>query len=135
MSDTRTHVEAIMTAVEGLGYSLSDDQFDFDAVPSSKMDKVYRLEVGTGEITDVSGRRVEKRKTVDLWAAFKLTAKGDRKDTFLDVLDAQEAVEDELMDTLTTLPLKVDDGALAEYVQNYIVLHVAFTFTYWRDLT
>jgi len=30
---------------------------------------------------------------------------------------------------------KVEDGALAEYVQNYIILHVAFTFTYWRDLT
>lgn len=135
MSDTRTEVGKLITAIEALGYSMSDDMFDFDAVPSSKMNKAYRLEVGTAEIIDLSGRRVEKRKTVEVWMAYKLTAKGDRKDAFLDVLDAQETVEDELLDSLSALPLTVNDGAMSKYVQNYIILHVGFSFTYWRDLT
>lgn len=135
MSDTRTHIEALMTAVEALGYSLSDDQFDFEAVPSSKMNKIYRLEVGTPEVIEVSGNRVEKRKGVDLWAAYRVTAKGDRKDAFLDVLDYQEAIEDAVLGAITTQPLNIDESSLAKYVENYIILHVSFTFTLWRDLT
>lgn len=134
-SDARTKIEAIMTAIEALGYALSDDQFTFDAVPSSKMDQRYRLEVGTGEVVDVSGRRVEKRKDVEVWAAYKITAKGDRKDAFLDVLDSQEALEDALMDAIPTSPSVVVASVLSKYVQNYIVLHVTFQVTYWRDLT
>ena len=135
MSDTRTEVGKLITAIEALGYTMSDDMFDFDAVPSSKMNKAYRLEVGTAEILDVSGRRVEKRKTVDVWTAYRVTAKGDRKDAFLDVLDAQELVEDELLDALTNLPSGVGSGTASKYVQNYIVVHTVFSFTYWRDLT
>jgi hypothetical protein len=135
MSDTRTEVGKLITAIEALGYSMSDDMFDFDAVPSSKMNKAYRLEVGTAEVLDLSGRRVEKRKTVDVWAAFKVTAKGDRKDAFLDVLDAQETIEDELLDALTNLPSGIGDGTMSKYVQNYIVVHTVYRFTYWRDLT
>jgi hypothetical protein len=135
MSDTRTEVGKLITAIEALGYTMSDDMFDFDAVPSSKMNKAYRLEAVTAEILDVSGRRVEKRKTVDVWLAFRVTAKGDRKDAFLDVLDAQESVEDELLDALTNLPSGVGDGTMSKYIQNYIVVHTVMSFTYWRDLT
>jgi hypothetical protein len=135
MSDLRTHTEALITAIEGLSYVMSDDMFDFDAVPSSKMDKAYRLEVGTAEVVELSGDRVEKRKVVELWTAYKVTARGDRKDAFLDVLDSQEALEDKLLQTLTSLPGNVDSGSVSKYVQNYIILHVTYRFTYWRDLT
>lgn len=133
--DTRTHVAALMTAMEGLGYSYADDAFDFDAVPTSKMNKAYRVSVGTAEIVEVSGNRVEKRKNVELWAAYRMTAKGDRKDAFLDILDSQEAVEDKVLTTIKTVPMEIADAPLVKYVQNYVVLNVSFRLTYWRDLT
>jgi hypothetical protein len=130
----RSQVELLMNTVDGLGYKLSDDQFDFDAVPSSKMDKAYRAEVNTGKIVECSGGRVEKEKIVEFWLAYKITARGDRKTAFLDVLDDQDDIEDALLESLVNLPSNITTVGMSKYVQNYLILHMTFTFTYWRDL-
>jgi hypothetical protein len=131
----RGNIELIIAALEGLGYSLSSDFFDFDSAPSSKMEKLFRLESGTSEIIEISGNRVEKKKRVDVWAAFKITAKGDRKESILEAMDCQEAIEDELMVCLPEIPGIVFDSMMAKYIQNYLIIRIGFGFTYWRDLS
>lgn len=134
MSANSTHVGAILTAIEGLGYKLAKDVFDFEVVPSSIMDKAYRFEVSTGEVTELAGGRVEKLKKLNLWVAYKLTAGGNNKTAILAMLDSAEAVEDALMDAVSSLPSIVMESSMSKYVENYIVFNVGFNFTYWRDL-
>jgi len=134
MSAQSTHVGTVITAIDGLGYSLAKDNFDFDAVPSSIQDKAYRWEISTRGIRELSGDRVEKDKSLELWLAYRLTAGGDRKAAVLAMLDSAEAVEDKLLKTLSTLPAMVVKTVMSKYVQNYIIFNVGFDFTYWRDL-
>lgn len=133
-SDFRNYIEAIITAIEALGYSISDDFFDFDSAPTSRMDKIFRLETGTEEIGEVSGNRVEKKKNVDVWTAFKITARGDRKEAVLDAFDSQEAIEDALMATSTEIPGIVTNSMMSKSFQNYLVIRIGLNFIYWRDL-
>lgn len=136
MSDsTNSLVGTVLTAMDALGYGLSKDMFDFEAVPSSVMDKAYRCEVATDGVRELSGDRVEKTKTLELWVAYKLTAGGDRRAGMLAMLTSAEAVEDQLLKTLTTIPSMVLRTAMTKHVSNYIVFQVSFEFVYWRDLT
>jgi hypothetical protein len=123
-----------MAAIDALGYGLSKDMFDFEAVPSSVMDKAYRWEISTDEIRELTGRRVEKDKTLDLWFAYKLTAGGDRKAGVLAMLGLIETVEDTLLGALSSLPSLVMKAAMSKLVGGYIVFNVSLRFTYWRDI-
>lgn len=134
MSAQSTHVGTVIIAIDGLGYTLSKDNFDFDAVPASIQDKTYRWQIETGRVNELSGNRVEKEKVLNIWLAYRLTAGGNRKTATLAMLDNIEAIEDELLKTLTTLPSMVGATVMSKYVENYIVFQVTFNFTYWRDL-
>ena len=134
MMDGKDQVEAFMTAIEALGYTISGDMFDFESVPTSKMDKVYRIEINTDRIEDVSGRRVNKYKTLEVWLAYKMTAMGNRKSAFLTMLGYIDAAEDALLQAIS-LPSEVSAGVISKYVQNFIVVHLTVPFFYWRDLT
>jgi hypothetical protein len=134
MSDQKTLVGTVLTAIDGLGYTLAKDNFDFDAVPASIQDKAYRWEISTRGIREQSGDRIDKDKSLEIWLAYRLTAGGDRKAAVLAMLDSAEAVEDKLLKTLTNLPAMVVKTVMSKYVQNYIVFNVGFDFTYWRDL-
>jgi len=133
-SDFRNYIEAIINALEGLGYSLSNDFFDFNSAPSSKMNKLFRLEAGTEDILEISGGRVEKRKLVDAWVAFKITAAGDRKESVLDSFDAIEAIEDRLMESSIEIPGIVANAMISKIFDNFLVVKISLNFTYWRDL-
>lgn len=134
MSAASTHVGAVITAIDSLGYTLAKDNFDFDAVPSSIQDKAYRWMIETGHVNELSGNRIEKYKTLNLWLVYRLTAGGNRKTATLAMLDSVEAIEDKLLKTLTALPATVGATVMSKYVENYIVFQVTFNFTYWRDI-
>jgi len=134
MSSQSTHVGSVITAIDALGYKLSGDMFDFDAVPSSVANKAYRWEISTDEVRELSGSRVEKDKTLELWMAYSLTAGGDRKVAVMAMLDLIETVEDTLLNTLTTIPNIVLKTTMSKVVENYIVFNVGLSFTYWREI-
>ena len=135
MSDTRTQVGLITAGIETLGYKLADDMFDFDAVPSSAINKAYRLDVRTEGVEELSGKRVDKHKAVDVWLAYRVTAKGNRETAFLDVLDSVEAAEDKLLQVITDGPSLINASSMSKYVGDHIIARVSLTFTIWRDLT
>ncbi|MCP5107853.1 MAG: hypothetical protein GY950_30980 [bacterium] len=135
MSAAKTHIQSIIGAVETLGYTFTDEYFDFDTVPASGDDDVYRVEGKTGEVGSISGNRVEKRKEFAFWFAFKLASGSNRKQDFYDVLDAQEDMEDEIFEALTGIQVKIIENIMSAIKSDYIIVKLTGEVIYWRDLT
>lgn len=135
MSSAKTHIQSIVTAVEGLGYTFTDEFFDFDTYPTSGSNNIYRLESQTIDITGLSGSRVEKRKNFDLYIAFKLQAASDRKQDTYNVLDAKEALEDAVFQALTGIQVRILENHMSPIKSDYILVKLTGQVTYWRDIT
>jgi hypothetical protein len=134
--NARQNIESIIAALESLGYALSDEIFDFNSAPSCKMDKIFRLETGTERVSEESGHRVVKTKLVYIWAAYRLApVKGSKKAAFLASIDGQDAIEDQLLQTLEEIPSMVLNTLVSKSFADYLIVQVAFSFDYWRDLS
>lgn len=134
-SSAKSYVETIVGVVETLGYSFTDEYFDVDAFPTSGDNKVYRLEAATELVSGMSGNRVEKRKAFDIWIAFKLSSTGDRKQETYNVLDAKEALEDEIFKALKGVQVNIVENTMSGIKSDYILVKLSGQVVYWRDLT
>jgi hypothetical protein len=135
MSSAKTHIQSIISAVENLGYTFTDEFFDFDNFPTSSDDEVYRIEAKTGESSGLSGNRVEKKKTFDIWIAFKLAPESNRKQDVYDVLDAKEALEDDVIQAISGIQVKIIEDIMSPIKNDYILIKLTGEFIYWRDLS
>lgn len=135
MSSAKTHMQDIITAVEALNYTFTDEFFDFDTVPASGDDNVYRIEAQTKELGSLSGSRVEKPKGFDIWLAYKLATGSNRKQDFYDVLDAKEALEDDILQATTSVQVKILENLMSAIKSDYIIVKLSGELIYWRDLT
>jgi hypothetical protein len=135
MSSAKTHIQSIVSAVENLGYTFTDEFFDFDNFPTSGDDEVYRIEAKTGEISGLSGSRVEKKKTFDIRIAFKLAAESNRKQDVYDVLDAKEALEDDIIQAISGIQVKILEDIMSPIKNDYILVKLTGELIYWRDLS
>jgi hypothetical protein len=135
MSSAKTHIQSIVSAVENLGYTFTDEFFDFDNFPTSGDDEVYRIEAKTGEISGLSGSRVEKKKTFDTWIAFKLAAESNRKQDVYDVLEAKEALEDDIIQAISGIQVKILEDIMSPIKNDYILVKLTGELIYWRDLS
>lgn len=134
MSSAKTHMQDIITAIEALSYTFTDEYFDFDTVPVSGDDNVYRVEAQTKELGSLSGSRVEKPKGFDIWVAFKLASGSNRKQDFYDVLDAKEALEDDILQA-TNVQVKIIENLMSAIKSDYIIVKLSGEVIYWRDLS
>jgi hypothetical protein len=134
MSTAKTHIQAILAAVELLGYTFTDEYFDFDNFPTSGSDNVYRLETATGKISGLTGNRVEKRKKFDIWVAFKLAAASNRKQDVYDVIDAKEAMEDAVLDAVSGIQVNIDENVMSGIKNDYILTKLTGELVYWTDI-
>lgn len=135
MSSAKTHIQAIIGEVETLGYTFTDEFFDFETVPASGDDEVYRVEARTGEIDGMSANRVEKRKSFDIWIAFKLATGSNRQQDFYDVLDAKEDLEDAIIQATSSVQVRVVEDIMSAVISDYIIVKLSGELIYWRDLT
>ena len=135
MSSAKTYMQSIIAAVENEGYTFTDEFFDFDNVPTSGDDEVYRIEAKTGEISGLSGSRVEKRKAFDIWIAFKLASGSNRKQDTYDVLDAKEALEDDILQAISGIQVKILEDIMSPIKSDYILVKRTGELIYWRDLS
>lgn len=134
MSSAKTHIQSIIGAVENLGYTFTDEFFDFDNFPTSGDHKVYRIEAKTGEASGLSGSRLEKKKNVDIWIAFKLAAGSNRKQDVYDVLDAKEALEDDIIQAISAIQVKIIEDIMSPIKSDYILVKLSGELIYWRDI-
>jgi hypothetical protein len=128
-------MQDIITAVEALNYTFTDEFFDFETVPVSGSDKIYRMETRTGELGSLSGSRVEKPKAFDIWVAFKLASGSNRKQDFYNVLDAKEDLEDDVLQATTSVQVKIIENSMSAVISDYIIVKLSGEVIYWRDLT
>jgi hypothetical protein len=135
MSSAKTHIQSIVGGIETLGYTFTDEFFDFDSFPTSGNDNIYRIEAKTSGVTGMAGSRVEKSKFFDLWFAFKLETSSDRKQDTYDVLDAKEAIEDKIFEVLAGVHVKIQENIMSAIKSDYILVKLTGEFIYWRDLT
>jgi len=135
MSSAKTHIQSIVSAVENLGYTFTDEFFDFDNFPTSGDDEVYRIEAKTNEISGLSGNRVEKKKTFDIWFAFKLAAESNRQQDVYNVLDAKEALEDDIIQAISGIQVKILEDIMSPIKSDYILVKLTGELIYWRDLS
>ncbi len=134
MSSAKTYIQSIIGAVETLGYTFTDEYFDFDTVPVSGDDDIYRIEATTGAVNGLSGSRVEKKKQLDLWVAFKIPATGRQTETY-NVLDAKEDLEDDIMNAISGIQVKIVENIMSGIISDYIIVKLTCEFIYWRDLS
>ncbi len=134
MSSAMTHMTDILATVEELGYVFTDEYFDFNTVPDSGDDEIYRLECKTGALGSLSGSRVEKTKEFHLWIAFKLAPAGNRKQDFYDVLDAKEDLEDSILQATTTIRVTIGENRMSPIINDYVIVKLTGQLNYWRDL-
>lgn len=135
MSTAKSYIQTIVGVVETLGYTFTDEFFDFDNFPTSGNDNVYRLEATSEEVVGISGNRVEKKKTFKIWIAYKISTTGDRQQETYDVLDAKEALEDEIFKALSGVQVKIVKNIMSGIQNDYILVKLTGNFVYWRDLT
>ncbi len=135
MSSAKTHIQSIINAVENLGYTYTDEYFDFNTYPTSGNNNIYRTETKTRETIGQPGKRVEKKKRFYIWVAFKLETGSNRKQDFYNVLDAVEDLEDQIMQALTDIEVKFVENSQFAIKNDYIVVKLIAEFVYWRDLT
>lgn len=135
MSSAKTHIQSIVSAVEELGYTFTDEYFDFETTPASGNDKVYRLEAQTGEVTGLTGNRVEKRKNFDFWVAYKLQESSNRQQDVYNVLDAKETLEDDIFLALSGVQVRILQNIMSAIKNDYIIVKCSGQVIYWREIT
>lgn len=135
LQDISTNVASIMTAIEALGYTWTDEAFSFDRIPSSNLEKHYRMTVGTTAIEEESSGRVMKTKRLDIWTAHLFIAAGDKKTAFKTILTEQDNLEDAVFNSITELPVDIQNTECeAVYNENFIIMHYTGNIKYWRDI-
>ena len=148
MSTAKTHIQEVITEVETLGYVFTDEYFDFWTVPASGSDEIYRMEAKTHDMGSLSGNpvsgstdpvsgstdQVEKKKSFDLWVAFKLAPASNRKMDFYDVLDAKEDLEDAVLKSSSSVQVKVVENTMSPVIKDYIIVKLTGEIIYRRNL-
>lgn len=136
-ADGKTHVEAVMDALEGMAspYSLAKEFFSFDSTPDSVQDKSYRMEVNRDFSEDETGR-TRRYLTINVFTANHLPA-GDnqaaRKTTFLNIVDEQDKVEDAITISISNFKIWHESTTMQEAFNGlYIVNHFVFRVQFWR---
>ena len=133
-------IEAIEVRLVALGYSATEEVFDFDTVPDSVIDNSFRIEVENLETVYDSGNIARNKDSIDIWIAYKELRKP--RTQWKTALDARETIEVDLInhDSISGLssdPLLVMDGeaTVEKYLGDYLILKLAFSCDYLKDIS
>lgn len=135
--DGKTHVSAIMEAMETGGYKLALQPFNFESTPESIADNSYRVEARKGPSEDETGR-LRKYPTIHVFTAHLLPAGDDaeaRKVTFLDIVDKQDLIEDSIIKATANFKIWHESSDMVEeFAGLFIVQEFIFRVEYWRNI-
>ena len=135
--DGKTHISAIMEAMEAAGYKLALQPFTFESSPESIVDNSYRVEVRKGPSEDETGR-VRKYPMAHVFSAHLLPAGDDagaRKVTFLDIVDKQDLIEDLIIKATANFKIWHESSdMIEEFAGLFIIQEFIFRIEYWRNI-
>jgi hypothetical protein len=139
-SKIRTLIEAVETRMTALGFTATNTVFDFDLIPDSIIHKAYRIESRIiGNNYDMGGL-ANPREEISIWVAYKM--KRDARAAWKTALDDREVIEDDLVNNPTIMALDSDplltldsEASAQKYLEDYLVLKLAFTADYLRTIS
>lgn len=140
MGSIKDIVEAIEVRMVALGYTQTNEVFDFKIVPQSKINLAFRTEVSPKSNDYYSGNIANVRETIEIWIAYK--SKRNSRTVWKTALDNRETIERDLINAagisgLGSDPLlTMDQEASSEKeLPNHIISKLVFTADYIRDIS
>lgn len=137
----RAIVEAAETRLLALGFKTTDEVFDFDGVPSSVMDKAFRIEVRLLSSEYEAGNQANPICELGIYIAYRIPAGGSPRAAWKTALDDLEAIETDLINAASIRGLACNpvltldrEATTQKYLEDYVVSKVAFSSNYLRDL-
>lgn len=131
-----TIVEAFEARLEALGFVASPEIFDFNGVPSSIIDKAYRIETVHRATQALSGNGLNESWAIEIYIAYQ----GDQgmRAAWGAAHDDREAIEDDILTNNAIAALAVvlpdQDSAAQKYLSSFLVSKVVFRVDYVRQL-
>jgi hypothetical protein len=139
MGEIKTIVEAVETKLAALGFTATEEVFDFDAVPSSVIHKAFRIETRVLENRYNLDGQTNPKEEIAVWIAYK-TYRSPRaaQKTALDDRETIEAavVNDPVLLALDSDPILAMDGEASreKLVSDVLVSRISFTADYIRQI-
>jgi hypothetical protein len=140
MGSIKDIIEAVEARMVALGFTQTDEVFDFDAVPESKINKAFRIETRLRTGRYHSGNLSNPVESLEIWIAYK--AKRDRRAIAKTGLDDRETIETDLINAagisgLASDPLLMMDQEASnqKLLPNHLIVKLAFSVDYLRDVS
>ena len=137
----RAIVEAVETRLAALGFKTTEEVFDFEGIPSSVMDKSFRIDVRLVSSTYEAGNQANPIFEMDIYIAYRVPAGGSRRTKWKTALDDLEAIEVDLINAPSIRDLSCNpvltldrEASTQKYLEDYVISRVTFTVDYLRDL-
>jgi hypothetical protein len=130
-------VEARMVA---LGFTATDEVFNFDSVPDSIINKAFRIETRLLDKQNMTGQYARVQEELTIYIAYRPAAQSLRT-AWKSAMDDRETIETDLINaasilTLSSSPILFLDRETdnQKYVFDYLVSKLVFTAHYNRHL-
>jgi hypothetical protein len=130
MATLKERINQVRTVLEGIGLEESQLIFRFDAIPRSKADNIYRMEVKkTTNEYEMSGGKIQKQGLFSIWICKKImtkeTKEQKRMNRYLDlVCDYEEAVEAGIYTALKGIPITILGSESEDNFENHLVIRI-----------
>jgi len=139
MGDIKSIVEAIEGRMAVLGYTATNDVFDFESVPDSIIDKAFRIETRILENPYYSGNVANPKEEIAIWIAYK--TKRNPRAVWKTALDEREAVEKDLVNAEAISSLSCDpllemdqEASSQKLLEDYLISKLVFSVDYIRSI-
>lgn len=133
-------VEAIETQMTALGFTATDEMFDFDGVPDSIIDKAFRIETRVISNSYYPGHQANPIESVEIYIAYQLCR--DPRSVWKTALDDRETIENDLVNASAIMALSSDpllamnnEATTQSYLADYLVSKLVFDCDYIRDIS
>ena len=140
MGSIKDIVEAVETRMVALGFTQTDEVFDFNAVPQSKINKAFRIETRLRTGRYHSGNLSNPIESLEIWIVYKATR--NRRTVAKTGLDDRETIETDLINAagisgLDSDPLLMMDQEASnqKLLPNHLIVKLAFSVDYLRDVS
>jgi hypothetical protein len=133
-------IVAIETRLIALGFHVTEEVFDFEAVPDSIIDKAFRIESAQLKAEYFAGNAgAEGTEEISIWIAYKALRKP--RAVWKTSLNDRETIEADLLKSATIATLASNpilqmnrEASTQKHVHDYIVSKLVFETNYLKTL-
>lgn len=135
-----TIIKAVETRLAALGFTATNEVFDFDSVPSSVIHRAFRIEARPAQVAYHPFNIASIIGDITIWIAYKVHR--NKRTVHQTALDDQEMIERDVINDAVIRALASDplitlggDVEIGEYQDIYLVSKIPFRADYVRDVS